>query len=129
MEFNRSRRKFQRAAEKMQTEFPNLKFIATTLREIKSPSLHDLSAACFAGGEIFKVRDYENVAVLDRVGSGDAFAAGFIFGLLSDKGTKYALECGTTHACLAMITPGDNSMAQLAEIENLMQGEGSNVIR
>ncbi len=113
----------------MQTEFPNLKIIATTLREIKSASLHNLSAAGFAGGEVFKARDYENVQVLDRVGSGDAFAAGFIFGLLSDKGAKYALECGTAHACLAMTTPGDNSMARLAEIEKLMQGEGSNVIR
>ncbi len=121
--------KFQQAAEKMQTEFPNLKIIATTLREIKSASLHNLSAAVFAGGEVFKARDYENVQVLDRVGSGDAFAAGFIFGLLSDKGAKYALECGTAHACLAMTTPGDNSMAQWAEIERLMQGEGSNVIR
>ncbi len=121
--------KLQRAAEKMQTEFPNLKIIATTLREIKSASLHNLSAACFAGREVFKARDYENVQVLDRVGSGDAFAAGFIFGLLSDKGAKYALECGTAHACLTMTTPGDNSMAQWAEIEKLMQGKGSNVIR
>jgi len=121
--------KFQQTAEKMQTEFPNLKIIATTLREIRSASLHNLSAACLAGGEVFKARDYENVAVLDRVGSGDAFAAGFIFGLLTDKGVKYALECGAAHACLAMTTPGDNSMAQLAEIEKLMQGEGSNVIR
>ncbi len=121
--------KFQQAAEKMQTEFPNLKIIATTLREIKSASLHNLSAAVFAGGEVFKARDYENVQVLDRVGSGDAFAAGFIFGLLSDKGAKYALECGTAHACLTMTTPGDNSIAQWAEIEKIMQGEGSNVIR
>ncbi len=121
--------KFQRAAKKMQTEFPNLKIIATTLREIKSASLHNLSAACLAGGEVFKARDYENVQVFDRVGSGDAFAAGFIFGLLSDKGANNALECGAAHACLAMTTPGDNSMAQLAEIEKLMQGEGSNVIR
>jgi 2-dehydro-3-deoxygluconokinase len=122
-------KKFQRAAEKMQTKFPNLKIIATTLREIKSASLHNLSAACFAGGEVFKARDNENVEVLDRVGSGDAFAAGFIFGLLMDKGANYALECGAAHACLAMTTPGDNSMAQLAEIEKLMQGEGANVIR
>ena len=121
--------KFQQAAKKMQTEFPNRKIIATTLREIKSASLHNLSAAVFAGGEVFKARDYENVQVFDRVGSGDAFAAGFIFGLLSDKGAKYALECGTAHACLAMTTPGDNSMAQFAEIEKLMQGGGSNVIR
>ncbi|MBA2334150.1 MAG: hypothetical protein H0V90_04355 [Blastocatellia bacterium] len=121
--------KFQQVAEKMQTEFPNLKIIATTLREVKSASLHNLSAAVFAGGEVFKARDYENVQVFDRVGSGDAFAAGFIFDLLNGKDAKYALECGTAHACLAMTTPGDNSRAQLMEIEKLIRGDGSKVIR
>ncbi|CAN5642964.1 sugar kinase [soil metagenome] len=120
---------FRQAAEQTQMEFPNLKVIATTLREIKSAGQHNLSAAVFANGEVFKARDYLNVHVLDRVGSGDAFAAGFIFGLLSNKGIHYALECGTAHACLVMTTPGDNSMARLGEIEQLMQGADSNVVR
>lgn len=120
---------FQKAAEKLQTEFPNLKVIATTLREVKSASLHDLSAACFTGGEVFKARDYLNVQVFDRVGSGDAFASGLIYGLLDDKGAQYSLECGTAHAILTMTTPGDNSMARLHEVESLMRGAGSNVIR
>lgn len=120
---------FRKAAEKLQTEFPNLKVIATTLREVTSASLHDLSAACFTGGEVFKARDYLNVQVFDRVGSGDAFASGLIYGLLEDKGEQYWLELGTAHAILTMTTPGDNSIARIDEVESLMRGAGSNVIR
>jgi 2-dehydro-3-deoxygluconokinase len=120
---------FQNAAEKLQNEFPNLKVITTTLREVKSASEHNLSAVCFAENEIFKARDYREIRVFDRVGSGDAFASGFIYGILSDKGLQYSIECGTAHAVLTMTTPGDNSMSQLSEIESLMGGAESNVIR
>lgn len=120
---------FQAAARKLQTEFPNLKVIATTLREVKSAGVHNLTAVCFASGEVFKAENYTNVQVFDRVGSGDAFAAGFIYGFLSGKDIRYSIECATAHACLAMTTPGDNSMARLAEIESLMCGTGANVIR
>lgn len=120
---------FRVAAERLQKEFPNLKIIATTLREVISASEHNLSAACFGDGEIYKARDYKNVSVLDRVGSGDAFAAGFIYGLLNDKGIEYALECGTACGVLTMTTPGDNSTATLKEIEQLMQGSDATAIR
>jgi 2-dehydro-3-deoxygluconokinase len=120
---------FQKAAEKLQAEFPRLKVIATTLREVKTASLHDLSAACFVSGEVFKAKNYLNAQVLDRVGSGDAFASGLIYGLLEDKDAQYSLECGTACGVLTMTTPGDNSTARLEEVEALMQGTGSNVIR
>lgn len=120
---------FRRVARKLQTEFPNLKFIATTLREVKSASEHNLSAVCLADGEVLKAKDYMSVQVFDRVGSGDAFAAGLIYGLLNEKDIRYSIECATAHACLAMTTPGDNSMARLAEVESLISGTGANVIR
>lgn len=120
---------FRRAAEKMQAEFPDLKIVASTLREVKTASSHDLSAVCFASGEIVKARKYGDLDVLDRVGSGDAFAAGFIYGLLTEKPAGYAVECGAAHAALSMTTPGDNSMANLREVENLMQGLSANVKR
>jgi 2-dehydro-3-deoxygluconokinase len=126
-DFNRD--DFRAAAEKQQAEFPDLNVIATTLREVKSAGEHNLTAVCFSEGEIYKAEDYRDVWVFDRVGSGDAFAAGLIYGLLDDKGLQYAIECGAAHAALAMTTPGDNSMAQLAEIESLMRGAGANVIR
>lgn len=114
---------FKNAAEKMLKEFPNLKIIVSTLREVKTASRHDFSAVCFAGGEVFKARNLIDLDVLDRVGSGDAFAAGFIYGWLAEKGARYAIECGTAHAALTMTTPGDNSMTTIHEIESLMHGE------
>lgn len=120
---------FRTAAKKLQEDFPNLKIIATTFREARSASQHDLTAACFAGGEVFKAPRFLDVQVFDRVGSGDSFASGFIYGMLEDKGIQYAIECGTAHSCLAMTTPGDNSMARLDEIEKLMSGGDSNVVR
>lgn len=120
---------FKSEAGKLQKEFPNLKYIATTLRAVRSASRHDLTAVCYSDGEVFKAPGFLDVAVLDRVGSGDSFASGFIYGLLEGKGTKYALECGTAHSCLAMMTPGENSMARLDEIESLMSGGGLHAVR
>lgn len=120
---------FRLAAQKLQDEFPNLKYIVTTFREARSASRHNLTAACFSGGETFKAPRFLDVQVFDRVGSGDSFASGFIYGMLEDKGTQYAVECGTAHSCLAMATPGDNSMARLDEIEKLMAGGDLDVVR
>jgi 2-dehydro-3-deoxygluconokinase len=99
------------------------------LREIETASLHHFSAVCFRKGEIFKARDFAGLNVLDRVGSGDAFAAGFIYSLLAEKAIDYAVDCGTAHGALSMTTPGDNSMATLREVESLMQGETAVVKR
>ena len=121
--------KFRQAAEKMCNAFPDLKIVTSTLRDIHSASRHDLSAVCYADGKVFKAKTYENIDVLDRVGSGDALAAGFIYGLLAGKDFQYSVECGASHAALAMTTPGDNSMATLAEVESLVKGGGGNVNR
>lgn len=113
---------FKAAAEKMQNDFPNLQAVVSTLREVHSASRHDLSAVCYYENEVYKARDYKDVEVFDRVGSGDAFASGFVYGFLAGKDVRYSIECGTAHAALAMTTPGDNSMSTLAEIEKLMGG-------
>jgi len=120
---------FKEAAEALREEFSNLKLIVTTLREVRSASLHDLSAACFFDGQVHKAKEYRNVAVLDRVGSGDAFASGLIYGLLCGRGIGYALDCATAHACLVMCSPGDNSTASLDEIESLMESGAARVER
>ncbi len=121
--------KFRQAAEKMLSDFADLKIVCSTLREVHSASRHDLSAVCFANGEVFKAKNYNNIDVLDRVGSGDAFDSGLIYGLLAEKDFQFAVECGTAHAVLAMTAPGDNSAATLAEVENLMRGANGNVNR
>jgi 2-dehydro-3-deoxygluconokinase len=66
---------------------------------------------------------------LDRVGGGDSFASGLIYGLLTDKGLKAAVEYGAAHGALAMTTPGDTSMASLKEVEALVRGAGARVER
>ncbi len=119
---------FRQAAEKMMNEFPNLKIIASTLREVHSASSHDLSGVCFLDNQIYKAKDYKNIEVFDRIGSGDAFAAGFIYGFLAGKDAQYSLECGTALGALVMTTPGDNSTSTLPEVENLISG-GNAVIQ
>lgn len=120
---------FRQSAEKMLAEFPNLKAVVSTLRDVHSASRHSLSAVCLYQNQIFKARNYENIEVLDRVGSGDAFAAGFIYGLLAEKGARFAVDCGTALASLVMTTAGDNSTATLSEVERLMHGGGAQAIR
>ncbi|MGI8555074.1 MAG: sugar kinase [Pyrinomonadaceae bacterium] len=122
-------KKFRRSSDEMRGEFPNLKIIASTLRDIESAGLHDFSAAADFGGEIIKARNYRQAAVLDRVGSGDSFASGFIYALLEGKGEQFAVDCGAAHGALAMTSVGDNSTARLPEIERLISGADSSVIR
>ncbi len=126
---NYDEKNFRRAAEKMSADFPNLKIIASTLRETHTASRHDLSAVCLINDRIYKAGDYQEVEIFDRVGSGDAFAAGFIDGFLNEKNPQFAIDCGAAAAVLAMTTPGDNLMVQLSEIESLMQGNSAHVIR
>ena len=117
--------KFQTAAEKMRQDFPNLQTIVSTLRDTHNASSHNFGAACYADGQVVIADKYINTNVLDRVGSGDAFVSGFIYGVLSGKDTKYSINCGAAHGVLVMTTVGDNSTATIGEIEHLMRGESS----
>lgn len=113
---------FTAAAKALREEFPNIRMVANLARTARSASRHDLAAVCAWDGGYQRSRDYTGVEVLDRVGSGDAFASGLIYGLLESTGIEYALECGAAHACLVMTTPGDNSTSTLEEIERSMDG-------
>lgn len=114
--------RFRSSAEAMAKDFPDLKIIASTLRNVFSASRHDLSAAAFVDGEVIKARDHSGIEVFDRVGSGDAFASGLIYGSLMERDVRYSLECGLANAVLTMTTPGDNSFVTISEIEKLMSG-------
>ncbi len=120
---------FHRMIERAQQEFPNLKVIATTLRNAKTATVNDWGAVCFAKGELYQAATRENLEVFDRVGGGDSFASGLIYGFLSGKGPQYSVDCGAAHGALAMTTPGDTTMATLAEVEKLMKGGGARVAR
>ncbi len=110
-------------------EYPNFKVIATTLRNAKTASLNDWSAVAYAGGTFVEARKYESLEILDRVGGGDSFASGLIYGLLSGKELEEAVNYGAAHGALAMTTPGDTSMATKEEVERVMKGGSARVIR
>ena len=121
--------KFRCMIQRATAEFPNFKVVATTLRNAKTATVNDWGAVCYAGGEFFQATTRENLEIYDRVGGGDSFASGLIYGFLMHKGPQYAVDCGAAHGALAMTTPGDTTMATLSEVEKLMTGGSARVAR
>ena len=109
--------------------YPNFKAVATTLREVKTATVNDWSALCWAGGEIYKAKDYKSLEIMDRVGGGDSFASGLIYGLMTTGDAEIAVNYGAAHGALAMTTPGDTTMASKKEVEAIMGGAGARVQR
>jgi len=103
--------------------------IATTLRTAASASVNNWGAICFCDGKFFEATQRENLQILDRVGGGDSFASGLIYGFLSGKDPQWSVECGAAHGALAMTTPGDTSMATLKEVLQVMKGTGARISR
>ena len=109
--------------------YPNLKVVATTLRTVQSATRNDWSALCWFGGKFYQSPVYSDLEVLDRIGGGDSFASGLIYGLLHFGDPLKAVEYGAAHGALAMTTPGDTSMASLKEVEALVKGSNARVQR
>jgi len=109
--------------------YPNFKAVATTLRQVKTATVNDWSAICWADGEIYKAKDYNGLEIMDRVGGGDSFASGLIFGLMTTGDPELAVNYGAAHGALAMTTPGDTTMANRKEVEAIMGGAGARVQR
>jgi 2-dehydro-3-deoxygluconokinase len=84
---------------------------------------------CWYDGRLYEAPRREDLEILDRVGGGDSFASGLVYGFLAGKGPQYAVECGAAHGALAMTTPGDTTMVTLAEVERVMKGGGARVSR
>ncbi|MCR5592092.1 MAG: sugar kinase [Lachnospiraceae bacterium] len=120
---------YMKMMSEMSKTFPNIKAAAVTLREVKSATLNDWSALCMSDGEFYKARDYKGLEILDRIGGGDSFASGFIYGLMEKNDPKQAVEYGAAHGALAMTTPGDTTMADLKEVEGIMEGKSARVKR
>ena len=120
---------FRRMIERVIREFPNLKVVATTLRNAKTATLNDWSAVCYCDGKLYRAATRENLEIYDRIGGGDSFASGLIYGFLTGRDPQWAVECGAAHGALAMTTPGDTTMATFAEVEKLMKGGGARVAR
>ena len=109
--------------------YPNFKVVATTLREVKTATVNDWSAICWAKGQICRSTDYKGLEIMDRVGGGDSFASGLIYGLMTTGDAQTAVNYGAAHGALAMTTPGDTTMASQKEVEAVMGGAGARVQR
>jgi len=109
--------------------YPNFKVVATTLRAAKTATRNDWAAVCWADGKFHESRKYPDLEILDRVGGGDSFASGLIYGLMTSGDPQAAVEYGAAHGALAMTTPGDTSMASKEEVEKLIKGAAARVQR
>ena len=98
-------------------------------RQERIRTVNDWSAICWADGEIYKAKDYKGLEILDRVGGGDSFASGLIYGLMTTQNAETAVNYGAAHGALAMTTPGDTTMADKREVEAVMGGKGARVQR
>jgi 2-dehydro-3-deoxygluconokinase len=120
---------FGRMIERVVAAYPNLRVVATTLRAATSATRNDWGAVCWADGALHEATWRPGLEILDRVGGGDSFASGLIFGLLDGRAPDVAVEYGAAHGALAMTTPGDTSMATRAEVEALMRGGSARIAR
>ncbi len=119
---------FRQMIEQVLREFP-FAVVATTLRKATTATRNDWGAICYADGRFYEAKHRPDLEIFDRVGGGDSFASGLIYGLLTGQPPQWAVECGAAHGALAMTTPGDTSMATLDEVLRLMRGGGARIAR
>jgi 2-dehydro-3-deoxygluconokinase len=120
---------FQAMIERVVHEFPNLAVVATTLRQAKTATINDWGAVCYSDKTFHQAAARENLEIYDRVGGGDSFASGLIYGFLEGKSAQWAVDCGAAHGALAMTTPGDTTMATLHEVLQAMTAQTARIER
>jgi len=113
---------FKKMMAGVRKEFPALQVVATTLRVARTATRNDWGAIAWCDGRFHEATPRPDLEILDRVGGGDSFASGLIYGFLTGREPSWAVECGAAHGALAMTTPGDTSMATLADVERVMKG-------
>jgi 2-dehydro-3-deoxygluconokinase len=114
--------------ERVVSRFPNMKIVATTLREVHSTTRHAWGAVAWIGGETYASPTCE-LDVFDRVGGGDGFASGFFYGLLSGASPDEAVRLGWAHGALLTTFPGDTTMATLEQVRAFAQGGSARIAR
>ena len=115
--------------EEMRTKYPNIKVVAATMRRVHTASKNDWGACAMIDGEFLRARNYPQLDILDRIGGGDGFVSGLVYGLMTGKAPQLSLDLGAAHGALSMSTPGDNSMATLPEVLKLAEGGDAKVQR
>lgn len=109
--------------------FPNFKAVATTLRYATTASQNDWSAILYTEGEFYEAINRQALEIYDRVGGGDSFASGLIYGMMEGKSPLQTVNYGAAHGALAMTTPGDTTTASLKEVEKVMKSSTARVDR
>ncbi len=120
---------FKKMIQEAVKTYPNFKVVATTLRNAKTASINDWGAVIYAGGQFADAPLRENLEIYDRVGGGDSFASGTIYGLMEGKTAAEAVGYGAAHGALAMTTPGDTTTANVKDVEKAMKGGTARVDR
>src|SRR5262249_32494618 len=117
---------FKKMIQQVTKEFP-FKIVGATLRSAKTATKNDWGGLWYGGGDFFEARNYDGLEIYDRIGGGDSFASGFIYGLLTGQSIQWAVNCGAAHGALAMTTPGDTSMVTLTEVLQVMEGASARI--
>jgi len=120
---------FQKMIMRAVSKYPNFRVTATTMRGVKTATVNDWGAICWVDGKFYTAQHRRNLEILDRIGGGDSFASGFIYGLMHFDNPQLAVEYGAAHGALAMTTPGDTTMATLNEVEKIIGGGSARVDR
>ena len=120
---------FKKMIETATKEFPNFQATATTLRAVKTATINDWAAMAWHNGKFYQSIQFPCLEILDRVGGGDSFASGLIYGFLTENDPQDAVDYGCIHGALAMTTPGDTTMASLKEVKKIKSGGGARVDR
>ena len=110
-------------------EFPNFKAVATTLRNAKTATKNDWGAVLYADGNFYDAVLREDLEILDRVGGGDSFASGLIYGFMEGKPPAEVVNYGAAHGALAMTTAGDTTTASLKEVQRILKGGNARIAR
>ena len=114
--------------EKVVKKYPKVKVVATTLREVHSTNRHSWSAVAWVNGKTYTAPQAE-LDVVDRVGGGDGFAAGFIYGLLNGEAPEEAVKLGWAHGALLTTFPGDTTMATVEQVRAFARGGSARIQR
>ena len=120
---------FENMIRKAVADYPNFSVVATTLRNAKTASVNDWGAVCFTEDQLYQATLRHDLDIFDRVGGGDSFASGLIYGFLTGETPEWAVNCGAAHGALAMTTPGDTTTVSLTDVQRVMKGGGARVAR
>ncbi|MGB2866825.1 MAG: sugar kinase [Bacteroidota bacterium] len=120
---------YKKMVKKVVGTYPNIKAVGTTLREVVSGLINNWSAIMYFDGTFYQSKKYENLEVEDRVGGGDGFCSGFVYGLLNGMNPQECVEMGAAHGALLQSTRGDTSMVTMEEIKHVMGGGSARIKR